>query len=279
MDGEGREHAATAAGRVFAKTPPLPGDLVEARTEGETLLVERVLKRQNTLTRAGRSGEARKLAANIDLVLAVMAIERPKFSTGLLDRILAAAEWDRLRSVVVLNKVDLAEGKKPGPTELLADYRAAGYTCLATSCSSGRGIDLVAELTEGSVVMMTGPSGAGKTSIARQLRPDLELKVGGLSQRTSRGRHTTTSSRLVHLGRGAFLMDTPGIQGCSVEHIPAEGLGECFPEMRQLSDRCRFRDCYHHGEPGCAVRGAAEEGGMSAERYESYLELLEKARG
>jgi ribosome biogenesis GTPase len=280
MDPEGREMPARAAGRVFASSQPLPGDLVQARAEGETLLVEDVLPRRNTLTRADRKGEPRELAANIDLVLAVMAVLRPEFSPGLLDRILAAAEWDRLSAVVVLNKTDLAaDSGGRQPARLLEDYRAAGYTCLPASCNTGLGIDGIAELTGGRVVMMTGPSGAGKTSIARRLRPDLDLKVGGLSPRTSRGRHTTTSSRLVHLGRGAFLMDTPGIQGCSVGHIPAGGLGECFPEIRRLSDSCRFRDCYHHKEPGCAVRSAVAEGAVPEGRYRSYLELLERVRG
>ncbi len=278
MDGEGAELPARAAGRLFIDRPPVPGDVVEARREGGTLLIERVLPRRNTLTRPGRRGTPRTVAANVDLVMAVMSLDEPPFSSSLLDRILAAAEWDRLNAVVVLNKIDLQTERASSPEEPLADYRASGYTCRRTSCRSGEGIDDVKGLMSGRVVMMSGPSGAGKTSIVRQLRPDLKLQVGQVSPRTSRGRHTTTASRLILLERDTFLMDTPGIAGYDIGHIPPEDLGGCFPEIARLQDRCRFRDCFHDSEPGCAVRRAAEAGDISSVRYGSYLELLRKAR-
>jgi len=279
MDGEGGELPARAAGRVFSTSPPVPGDLVRARRDGGTLLVEAVLPRQNTLTRADRGGDARVVAANVDLVMAVMSVAEPPFAAGLLDRILAAAEYDRLNAVVVLNKTDLyGEGDDESPDALLADYRTAGYRCRPVSCRSGEGVEETMALMLGRVVMMAGPSGAGKTSIARHLRPDLDLQVGGVSPRTARGRHTTTSSRLIPLGPDTFLMDTPGVAGYAIDHIPPEELGACFPEISALQDGCRFRDCYHDSEPGCAVREALESGRLSPRRYGSYLELLHAVR-
>jgi len=275
MDGGGNELPARTAGRVFSTKSPVPGDLVRARREGGTLLVESVLPRQNTLTRADRSGDARLVAANVDLVMAVMSVSEPPFAPGLLDRILVAAEYDRLKAVVVLNKTDLYSGDSEA---LLADYRVAGYRCRLISCRSGEGIGEVLELMSERVVMMAGPSGSGKTSIARQLRPDLDLQVGEVSPRTARGRHTTTSTKLISLGIGTFLMDSPGVAGYSVDHIPPEHLGGCFPEISALQDGCRFRDCYHDSEPGCAVREALESGRLSPDRYGSYLELLRTAR-
>ena len=279
MDARGKELPAKAAGRVFSATPPVPGDLVQARREGGTLLVESVLPRANTLTRADRSGDARVVAANVDLVMAVMSMKEPPFAAGLLDRILAAAEYDRLNAVVVLNKTDLHEREDTyGPEALLADYRAAGYRCRQISCRSGEGVREIMTLMSGRVVMMAGPSGSGKTSIARGLRPDLDLQVGEVSPRTARGRHTTTSTRLISLGPDTFLMDSPGIAGYSIEHIPPKYLGGCFREIAGLQDGCRFRDCYHNREPGCAVREAVESGRLSRDRYQSYLELLRAAR-
>lgn len=275
MDGGGSELPTRVAGRVFSTKSPVPGDLVQARREGGTLLVERVLPRQNTLTRADRSGDARVVAANVDLVMAVMSVAEPPFAAGLLDRILAAAEYDRLKAVVVLNKTDL---DAEGPGALLADYRAAGYRCRPVSCRSGEGVEEIMALMSGRVVMMAGPSGSGKTSIARHLRPDLDLQVGEVSPRTARGKHTTTSSRLISLGSDTFLMDTPGVAAYAINHIPPEQLGGCFPEIAALQDGCRFRDCYHDREPGCAVRGAVESGQLSAARYQSYLELLRRVR-
>lgn len=275
MDGEGSELPARAAGRVFSTSPPVPGDLVRARREGGTLLVESVLPRQNTLTRADRSGDSRVVAANVDLVMAVMSVAEPPFAAGLLDRILAAAEYDRLKAVVVLNKTDL---DAEGPGVLLADYRSAGYRCRPVSCRSGEGVEEIMALMSGRVVMMAGPSGSGKTSIARHLRPDLDLQVGEVSPRTARGRHTTTSSRLIPLGSDTFLMDTPGVAGYAIDHIPPEQLGGCFPEIAALQDGCRFRDCYHDREPGCAVTEAVESGQLSGARYQSYLELLRRVR-
>lgn len=279
-DGGGSELPARAAGRVFSTKSPVPGDLVRARREGGTLLVESVLPRRNTLTRADRKGDARVVAANVDLVMAVMSVAEPPFAAGLLDRILAAAEYDRLKALVVLNKTDLyGEEDAEGPGgALLADYRAAGYRCRPVSCRSGEGVEEIMDLMSGRVVMMAGPSGSGKTSIARHLRPDLDLQVGEVSPRTARGRHTTTSSRLIPLGPDTFLMDTPGVAGYAIDHIPPEELGGCFPEIAALQDDCRFRDCYHDSEPGCAVREAVESEQLSGARYESYLELLRRVR-
>lgn len=275
MDSRGEEHPARAAGRIFSSLPPVPGDIVVAADQGGTLLVEEIRPRRNTLTRADRGGDSKPVAANIDLVVAVMAVAEPAFAPGLLDRILAAAEWDRLSCLVVLNKTDLRRNGDPG----LDEYRAAGYRCLELSCAEGLGVSELERTLVDRVVMMAGPSGAGKTSIARCLRPDLQFRVGSVSPRTSRGRHTTTSSRLIPLGHGTLLMDTPGIQGYSVEHIPAGGLGACFPEIAGLADHCRFRDCFHNREPGCAVRDAAENGRISERRYESYIDLLKRAGG
>jgi ribosome biogenesis GTPase len=255
------------------------GDLVEAAPGVPRWRVTEVLPRKSVLTRTSPLGKPQVLAANVDRVLAVASICHPPLRRGFLDRVLASAEYNGLRCVVVLNKTDLSDLPEAADVrELASVYRdGAGYDVIPVSAETGAGIRELREMIRGQAVVLTGPSGAGKTSLALALNPGLDLAVGALNTRTSRGRHTTVASRLLHLGDDTWLMDTPGLRAFSVEHIPPDRLRFCFPEFRAPGP-CRFRDCLHDSEPGCAVRRTVDSGGVARCRYESYLKLLGEVR-
>ncbi len=271
---------ASVAGQVYlAAGGPVCGDVVEAVPGTHRWRVTKVLPRTSVLTRTSPLGKPQVLAANVDRVLVVVSLCRPPLRTGFLDRVLASAEYNRLGCAVILNKSDLAGLPEAADIpELTSLYRdGAGYDVLPVSAETGAGLPELRELIRGQSVVLTGPSGAGKTSLALALNPGLDLEVGALNAVTSRGRHTTVASRLLHLGGDTWLTDTPGLRAFSVDHIPQNRLGHCFPEFRSLGP-CRFRDCLHDSEPECEVRGAADSGSIAACRYESYLKLLGEIR-
>ncbi len=205
----------------------------------------------------------------------VASITSPPLKRGFLDRALASAEWNRIQAVLVLNKTDLREEKGAADTEELQRVycQRAGYKVILTSTVTCQGINEFRELITGKTVALAGISAAGKTSLVQAVNPDLDLKVGAVNLKTSKGRHTTVSARLVPLWKDTFLMDTPGLRAFSVDHIPTDELKDCFPEFRNHTN-CRFRNCLHETEPGCAVREAVENGEIDRARHLSYLKLL-----
>lgn len=255
------------------------GDLVEVeRLEDGSCRIERVLPRTGRLAR--RSFAKRReqvLAANVDQVAAVVSVARPAPDLFLLDRLLAVAELNGLSALVVCNKIDLlapGEGPLPAP---LRDYAAAGYETVPVSAKTGSGLgDLAARLAD-RITVLAGPSGAGKSSLVNALVPGTGLRVGEVGDRSGRGRHTTTSGRLIPLGGETYLADTPGVQNFEPAALDAAELSAAFREFRPCLERCRFADCRHRDEPGCAVRAAVEAGAVPGHRYESYLSLLEAA--
>lgn len=276
----GETEKASVSGLVYRDAGgAVCGDLVEAVPGVPRWRVTDVLPRTSVLTRTSPLGKPQVLAANVDRVLVVVSVCRPALRKGFLDRVLASAEHNRLRCAVVLNKTDLAGLPEAADIpELTAIYRdGAGYDLLQVSAETGAGVPELREMIRGQAVVLTGPSGAGKTSLALALNPGLDLAVGALNARTSRGRHTTVASRLLHLGDDTWLMDTPGLRAFSVEHIPSDQLRFCFPEFQAFGP-CRFRNCLHDSEPGCAVSQAADSGSIAGCRYESYLKLLGEIR-
>jgi ribosome biogenesis GTPase len=280
IDEEGRETSARVAGRVYLDTQPVTGDRAMALNDGEATVVESILPRSSILQRTVPLGRTtQNIASNVDLVLAICSFHSPDFSHGFLNRALVASEWRKLEVAVVLNKMDLCRGDDDEELlqRILSVYGNAGYRVFMTSSRTGRGTGELLESIRGSTVVMTGPSGSGKTSLAKRYIPSLDVRIGAVNPKTSKGRHTTVAARMIPLDEGTFLIDTPGLRMFSIEHVPRDELQLCFPEFRQYLGECRFRNCLHLSEPGCQVKDAVERGEISVIRYDTYRVFMEEA--
>ncbi len=240
-------------------------------------LITALEPRSNLLAALTAQGHARPLAANLDRVLVVMAVE-PRFEAAQLDRYLAAVACQGLAAAVIVNKRDLLDAAARADLEdTLATYRGIGYPVLLTSTREDGGLAaLRAQLMHGASVLC-GPSGVGKSSIVNALCGE-SARVGELSQATGRGRQTTSAARFYRLGSGA-LVDVPGLSDLGLAHLTQAALARGFIEFHAHAARCRFNDCRHLGEPDCAVEAAARAGGISAARLERYRLLARGARG
>ena len=260
-----------------AGQPVAIGDLVrvERLDDGSCRIVE-VLPRSSRLSRHSLAKRREQvLAANVDQVALVVSVRRPEPDARLIDRILAVAELHDLPALIVMNKMDLTDAG--GIPSALGTYEEVGYALLPTCAKSGAGLDALAERLAGRITVFTGASGVGKTSILNAMMPGLDLRVGAVGDRTGRGKHTTSAGLLIPLTGEGYLVDTPGIQHFEPTGVDPADLAHAFPEFRSLVDGCRFADCRHRAEPGCAVREAVADGVVTAERHESYLSLLEAA--
>jgi ribosome biogenesis GTPase / thiamine phosphate phosphatase len=230
-----------------------------------------VLPRRTALYRSNARGRAEPVLANLTLLLVVIAPVPPP-DAFVADRYLAAAESTGVAAMPVLNKTEL--GVDASLRTQLDVYAAAGYGCMTVSATTGEGVDALLSACTGHVAALVGQSGVGKSSLVRRLAPDVEVEIGGL-MRDEEGRHTTTVSRLYELPGGGKLIDSPGVRDFApaVDHLEPRNLG--FREVARLAlaHGCRFLDCRHMREPGCAVRQGVESGLMDARRYESYRRL------
>ena len=254
------------------------GDDVELeRPEGsDAFVVCEIHPRRSKLARrepgAGR-GE-RIVAANVDQVVVVFALVKPTPHPRMLDRFLVIAEANSLAARIVINKVDLA-GEAEAKA-LFADHVRAGYPLHLTSTKDGRGLGPLHDALQGRTSALSGPSGVGKSSLMNALYPGLNLRVGEISESVNKGRHTTVGALLHPLPDGGFVADTPGLREIGMWGLDPSEVADCFPEFRPLTPLCRFADCTHTVEPGCAVREAIAAGEVSASRHESYVKLREE---
>jgi len=266
------------------------GDRVELLADGDgAFTVESVLARDSELVRRGPGGRGPKVVvANLDRLVVVMALARPKPTLSLLDRLLVLGESSRVEPVIVFNKADLLEASEPpggavglpsGASRLAARYRGIGYSVLETSAETGVGLSELNDLISRGFSALVGPSGVGKSSLLNALEPGLGLRVGDLSQRRGRGRHTTVSARMVALASGGFVADTPGFSDAGTWGVNARQLEECFPDFSPFRDHCRFRACTHLHEPGCGVQRALSDGQIVPDRFESYRALVQESEG
>lgn len=253
------------------------GDLVTLEMlEDGSCRITKVLPRHSRLSRHSLAKRREQvLAANVDQVAAVFSLDRPEPDVRLLDRLLAVAELHDLPAVIVMNKTDLADGGRV-PQEIMA-YAEIGYPVLPTCAMTGAGLTELRELLNGRITVFTGPSGVGKSSILNAIMPDLDLRVGEVGERTGKGKHTTSAGLLIPLPDGGYLADTPGIQYFEPAGVDPADLAHAFREFRTLVERCRFADCRHRAEPGCAVMEAVADGSVRKHRHVSYLSLLEAA--
>lgn len=253
------------------------GDRVrlERDLHANTWAIGEILPRRSRLARrapGGGKGE-RVIVANIDQVLVMFAAAKPEPHPRMLDRFLVIAEANDLAARVVVNKVELVGTDSAHGA--FRDYERAGYPVHYISVKQHMGIEPVFHALTGQVSVLTGPSGVGKSSLLNALFPGLGLRVSEISESVNKGRHTTVGAFLQALPpeMGGAVVDTPGLREVGLWEFPIERLDSCFPELRELRDDCRFSDCAHMAEPGCAIRGALASGELSGVRYESYVKL------
>jgi ribosome biogenesis GTPase len=272
VEWEGTEHLCRVDSQLTdGKTSWLaPGDRVRVEHAEDEPAITAVAPRESKLSRPaiGRSRE-QVLAANIGRIVIVVSAKRPAFNPGLVDRYLIAAEMGGVQPILCVNKMDLVS-EPPTATDV---YQGIGLPIVYTSCMTGDGLEELRGALAGHSALLTGQSGVGKSSIINYLEPDLDLATQEISDNTRKGRHTTTSSRLYHLKGDIHLIDTPGIKQLGLWGLSIEELSHYFPEIMEHASGCRFRDCSHIHEPGCAVREALESGALNDGRYQSYLRI------
>lgn len=254
-----------ARGRLKQRGAVVTGDLVEISLSSKDQgVIEDVAPRSTYLYRP--------TIANVDTAVVVMALARPEPTLELADRLLALAEREGLAGIMVLTKADLVPADSV--KSVMAPYEAAGYRVFATSVQTGMGIDALKEELASRVSILAGPSGVGKSSLLNALIPGAALRTGEVSQKVSRGRHTTRHVSLLRLGPSGWIADSPGFSTLSFGPLDPRALPGLFPDLEALAGECRFSGCLHQSEPGCAVRRAAEEGRLDAGRYRRYLRIL-----
>jgi len=239
-----------------------------------------ILPRRSRLARrapGGGQGE-RIVAANVDQVVVVFAAANPEPHPRMLDRFLVIAEANDLAARIVINKVELVGGVDAARVRW-RDYERAGYTVHYTSVKQREGLEALHDALAGQVSVLTGPSGVGKSSLLNAMFAGLDLRVGEISESVNKGRHTTVGGYLHPLPGGGYVADTPGLREVGMWALSPTELDQCFPELRPFLSECRFADCRHSVEPGCAVREAVDRGEVSKARYESFIKLRDELEG
>ena len=259
-----------------------PSSSLSSRAQSRDLLapafITAIEDRRNYIIRKSinLSKQSHILAANVDQALLVVTVVTPQTSTTFIDRFLASAEAYRVPVILVFNKTDLLDDDLRHYQEAMAHlYQTIGYDCRQVSATTGFGMDEIRPLLEGKITLLSGNSGVGKSTLINRLVPDANLRTGEISDAHNTGQHTTTFSEMIPLESSGWLIDTPGIKGFGTFDIEPEELTSYFKEIFQFSKDCRFSNCTHTHEPGCAVLKALEDHYIAESRYQSYLSMLE----
>lgn len=263
---------------ITTTNPLAVGDIVdfEMEPEQDNGVITNLVQRKNYIIRKSTnlSKQAQIIAANLDLALLVVTLASPRTSLGFIDRFLVTAEAYDIPACLLFNKLDLFSDEG---LEILADYQAIyeniGYPCYSVSAKEGTNINVVQNLLKDKVTLFSGHSGVGKSSLINALLPDLDLRTHMVSDWSDKGMHTTTFAEMFELPQGGYIIDTPGIRELGVIDIEKQELSHFFPEMRDRLNQCRFNNCRHINEPGCAVLEAIEDGDIALSRYDSYLSI------
>ena len=265
----------------FNSTNPIAvGDVVEYdRNEGGLATIRNILPRKNHIIRKSTnlSRQSHVIASNLDMVFLIVTVEQPEVKLPFVDRFLVTCEAYNVPATIILNKMDLYSEQGLQMVEAFKEiYGHAGYRVIESSAATGLGIEEIRECCKDKVVLFSGQSGVGKSSLISALDPDLNVRVGEISAYHQQGKHTTTFYEMHPISTGGFVIDTPGIRGFGLVDVSQLELSGYFPEMLRVEDNCRFAPCTHTHEPGCAVKEAVENGEISVERYESYLGMLDE---
>jgi ribosome biogenesis GTPase len=252
------------------------GDEVEWLATGDSSgVIETIRPRRTVLHRANGSNGQRPLVANIDQVVIEAALE-PALDYFLIDKYTVVAELSQTEPLIIINKSDLLqEQDRERINVLISEYRDIGYTTLLISARKNTGIEAFIANLSGKTSILVGQSGVGKSSLIKRLLPHRDIDVGKLSAASGLGKHTTTSTTLYHLPQGGRLIDSPGVRDFHLARVPDEELGHGFREFRPYLGQCRFNNCRHLSEPGCAIRAAVAEGRILERRMASYRKLME----
>ena len=265
---------------IRSTNPVAVGDVVTITpgNDGQTAFIDGIEDRRNYIIRkaSNLSKQSHIIAANVDMAALIVTIAHPETSTTFIDRFLASAEAYRVPVLIVFNKTDLYdEAELKRLDDVMTLYRQIGYTCLACSAEKGNGIDeLEAELC-GKTTLLSGNSGVGKSTLLNLLVPNAKVRTAEICAAHDVGMHTTTFSEMFFLPQGGALIDTPGIKGFGTFDMEREEVSHYFREIFKTSAECRFGNCTHTHEPGCAVLQAVAEGRIAESRYTSYLSMLE----
>ena len=258
---------------IRSTNPVAVGDRVSV--SGDTFITE-IEDRRNYIIRKSinLSKQSHIIAANVDQALLVVTVNRPQTNTTFIDRFLASAEAYRVPVVLVFNKTDLLDDDERHYQQMLIHlYETVGYECRVVSAETGEGVDALLPMLEGKVTLLSGNSGVGKSTLINRLVPGVNLRTAEISDAHQTGQHTTTFSEMIPIGKG-WLIDTPGIKGFGTFDIEPEELTSYFREIFRFSKDCRFSNCTHTHEPGCAVLQALEDHYIAQSRYQSYLSML-----
>jgi ribosome biogenesis GTPase len=267
---------------IRTTNPVAVGDIVQLQPAGEEFFITAVKPRHNYIIRkaSNLSKESHILASNLDLAVLVATLREPVTTTTFIDRFLATAEAYSIVPVMLLNKSDMWDEEDRELADAMKYlYTSIGYDVIFTSAVSGEGLDEVKSMTKDKVSLFAGNSGVGKSSLINVLVPDANLRTGEISDIHHTGTHTTTFSEMIPLPYGGDIIDIPGVRGFGTIDFDVHSVSHYFPEIFELSKECKYGNCTHTREPGCAVLEALENQRIAQSRYASYLSILEDANG
>ena len=261
---------------IKSTNPVAVGDMIDFETETASII--HIHKRKNYIIRKATnlSKQSHIIAANIDQAIIIVSLAKPRTSSGFIDRLLITAEAYHIPSIIVFNKIDLLdEDQKGSLNNIISIYEKAGYKCLQTSVKELINLDQFENILHNKISLLAGHSGVGKSALINTIDPDLDLKTGEISDYHSKGTHTTTFAEMFKLESGGFIIDSPGIKEFGLIEFEKQELGHRFPEFIKYIRNCKYNDCLHINEPGCAVSEAVKNGDISSVRYENYRNILE----
>ncbi|RAU83612.1 ribosome small subunit-dependent GTPase A [Pontibacter arcticus] len=284
-DAAGTLHRARLRGKFKLKgmkvsNPLAVGDKVEfdVETTGEdTAVIHKIEDRENYIIRQSthKTAFSHIIAANLDQALLIVTLVSPRTSFGFIDRFLVTAEAYDIPTIIVYNKTDMYDDEmREYQRQISFMYEKIGYSSMAVSAHTNEGMEALTKTLDGKVTLLSGHSGVGKSTLINLIVPDLELKTSEISEFSDKGVHTTTFAEMFEVDPDTFIIDTPGIKELGIVDIPVAQLGHYFPEMRERMNQCRFNNCTHFNEPGCAVVEAVRTNDISLTRYESYLSMM-----